>query len=93
MVLPNTSRFQLNQGETEWVEKKYVEVTVKVPEGIMQFLNDIIQSTNYDSVQEYLEDTIISRVEANIDGDIFNPTVKAVAERYCLKEEFSIEDS
>jgi hypothetical protein len=74
-------------------EKKYVEVTVKVPEGIMQFLKDIIPSTNYDSVQEYLKDTIISRVEADIDGDIFNPTVKAVAERYGLKEEFGIEDS
>jgi len=74
-------------------EKKYVEVTVKVPEGIMQFLNDIMPSTNYDSVQEYLKDAIISRVEADIDGDMFNPTVKAVAERYNLKEEFDIKDS
>jgi len=74
-------------------EKKYVEVTVNVPEGIMQFLNDIMPSTNYDSVQEYLEDAIISKVEADIDGDMFNPTVKAVAERHNLKEEFDIKDS
>ena len=74
-------------------EKKYVEVTVNVPEGIMQFLNDIIPASNYDSVQEYLEDAIINKVEGDIDGDIFNPTLKAVAERYNLKEEFDIKDS
>ena len=59
----------------------------------MQFLNDIIPSTNYDSVQEYLEDAIIGRVQGDIEGDMFNPTLKAVAERYGLKEEFGIEDS
>ena len=73
-------------------EKKLVEVTLKVPEGIMQFLNDIIPLTNYDSVQEYLKYAIISRVEGDIDADIFYPTVKAVAERYDLKEEFDIKD-
>ena len=74
-------------------EKKYVEVTVNVPEGIMQFLNDIIPASNYDSVQEYLEDAIISKVEGDIDGDMFNPTVKAVAERFNLKVEFDIKVS
>ena len=73
-------------------EKKLVEVTLKVPKGIMQFLNDIIPSTNYDSVQEYLEDAIIGRVQADIEGDMFNPTLKAVAERYSLKEEFDVKD-
>ena len=69
-----------------------IEVTLKVPKGIMQFLNDIIPSTNYDSLHEYLEDAIISRVQADIEGDMFNPTLKAVAERYGLKEEFDIKD-
>ena len=73
-------------------EKESVKVTVNVPKGIMQFLNDIIPVSNYDSVQSYLTDAIISRVEADIDGDVFNPTVKAVAERYGLKEEFGIKD-
>ena len=70
-----------------------VEMTVKVPKGIIQFLNDIIPSTNYDSVQEYLEDAVIGRVQADIEGDMFNPTLKAVAERYDLKEEFEVKDS
>jgi hypothetical protein len=69
-----------------------VEVTVKVPKGIMQFLTDIIQASNYDSVDEYLTDAIISRVEGDIDGDVFNPTLKSVAKRYNLKEEFDIKD-
>jgi len=73
--------------------KELVEVTVKVPKGIMQFLNDIIPSTNYDNIQEYLEDAIIGRVQADIEGDTFNPTLKAVAERYDLKEEFEVKDS
>jgi len=74
-------------------EKEIVEVTVKVPKGIMQFLNDIIPITYYDSVQSYLKDAIISRVEGDIDASVFYPTVKAVAERYGLKEEFDIKDS
>jgi len=73
-------------------EKEPVEVTVKVPKGIMQFLNNIIPSTEYDSIDEYLEDAIVGRVQADIEGDIFNPTLKAVAERYDLKEEFEVKD-
>jgi len=74
-------------------KKESVEVTLKVPKGIIQFLNDIIPSTEYDSVQSYLEDAIIGRVQGDIEGDIFNPVLKSVAERYGLKEEFGIEDS
>jgi hypothetical protein len=74
------------------MSKETVEVTVKVPKGIMQFLNDIIPASKYDSVDEYLTDAIISRVEGDIDADVFYPTVKSVAERYGLKEEFDIED-
>jgi len=74
-------------------EKELVEVTIKVPKGIMQFLNDIIPVTNYDSIQEYLKDAIISRVEGDIDANIFYPDVKRVAERYDLKEEFDIKEA
>ena len=74
-------------------ETKYMEVTVKVAKGIMEFLNDIIPSTNYDSVQEYLEDAVVGRVQADIEGDMFNPTLKDVTKRYDLKEEFEVKDS
>ena len=73
--------------------KETVEVTVKVPEGLMQFLNDIIPASNYDSIPDYLTDAIISRVEGDIDAGIFVLSVKAVAKRYNLKEEFNIKDS
>jgi len=73
-------------------EKELVEVTVKVPKGIIQFLNDIIPTSKYDNIQEYLKDSIISRVEGDIDADIFSPSVKGVAEKYDLKEEFDIKD-
>jgi len=74
-------------------EKELVEVTVKVPKGIIQFLNDIIPTSKYDNIQEYLKDAIISKVEGDIDADIFSPSVKGVAEKYDLKEEFEIKDS
>jgi hypothetical protein len=73
-------------------EKETVEVTVKVPKGIVQFLNDIIPVSKYDSLQEYLTEAIVSRVEGDIDADVFSPTVKSVAIKYSLKEEFEIKD-
>jgi len=81
----------MSEKETE-TKKESVQVTVKVPKGIIQFLNDIIPASKYDSLQEYLEDAIINKVEGDIDGEIFNPTLKAVAEKYGLKEEFDIKD-
>ena len=68
---------------------KTVTVTVNVPEGIMQFLNDIIPSTEFVSVKEYLEDAIVSRVQSDIENDCFNPILKKVTERYKLEEIFS----
>ena len=73
-------------------ETELVEVTFKVPKGIIQFLNDIIPTSKYDNIQEYLKEAIISRVEGDIDADIFSPSVKGVAEKYDLKEEFEIKD-
>jgi len=66
-----------------------VEVTLNVPKGLIQFLKDIIPSTSYDSVQEYLEDCIISRVEGDIDADIFTPKMKEVIKRYKLEGVFN----
>ena len=68
---------------------KTVTVTVNVPEGIMQFLNDIIPSTEFVSVKEYLEDAIVGRVQSDIENDSFNPILKKVTERYKLEEIFS----
>jgi TRAP-type uncharacterized transport system substrate-binding protein len=73
-------------------EKKLLEVTVKVPEGLMRFLKDIIPASTYDNIDEYLTDAIISRVYGDIDASVFYPTIKAVAERYDLKEEFEVKD-
>jgi hypothetical protein len=76
----------MSEKETKAFETE--DVTVKVPKGIMQFLEDIIPSTTYDSVQHYLEDAIISRIEGDIDGDVFNPTLKRVVNRYKLEGVF-----
>ena len=73
-------------------KKKTVSVTLEVPEGLMKFLEDIVPSTNYESVKEYLEDAMVDRVRADIEGEQFNPTVKSVAEKYGLKEEFEVKD-
>ena len=71
--------------ETETKAPETVEVTVKVPKGIMQFLNDIIPSTEYETVQAYLEEAVRSRVEGDIENDIFNPKLKEVVKRYKLE--------
>ena len=73
-------------------EKESVKVTVNVPKGILQFLEDIKKATWFSTVEEYLEDAIVGRVRADIEGDAFNPTLKAVAEKYDLKEEFEVKD-
>ena len=74
------------------MSKKTVSVTLEVPEGLMKFLEDIVPSTDFESVKDYLEDAIISKVEGDIDGDYFRPTLKNVAEKYGLKEEFEVKD-
>jgi hypothetical protein len=56
-------------------------------------LEDIRKAVWFDTVDQYLENAIVSRVQADIDGEVFNLTVKAVAERYTLKEEFDIKEA
>ena len=72
--------------------KKTVTVTLEIPEGLMKFLEDIVPSTDFESEKEYLEDAVISKVEGDIDGDFFRPTLKNVAKKYGLKEEFEVKD-
>ena len=69
-------------------QKETVEVTVKVPKGIMQFLDDIKGITWFKTVNEYLEDEIISRVEGDIENDCFTPKLKEVVEQYNLEGVF-----
>ena len=66
-----------------------VEITIKVPKGITRFLEDIIPSTEFESVQEYLEEAVSSRVEGDIENDMFNPKLKEVTKRYNLEGVFS----
>ncbi len=73
-------------------ETELVEVTIKVPKGILQFLEDIKKATWFSTADEYLESAIVSRVMADIDSDVFNPTLKAVAEKYDFKKEFEVKD-
>jgi hypothetical protein len=75
------------------MSKKTVSVTLEIPEGLMQFLKDIVPSTEYESVKDYLEDAVISKVAGDIEGEYFNPTLKNVAKKYNLKEEFDIKEA
>jgi len=75
--------------ETKTEAYETVKVTIEVPKGIMQFLKDIVPSTEYEDVQKYLEEAVRSRVEGDIENDIFNPILKKVTERYKLEGVFS----
>ena len=75
--------------ETKTEAYETVKVTIEVPKGIMQFLKDIIPSTEYEDVQKYLEEAVRSRVGSDIENDIFNPKLKKVTERYGLEGVFS----
>ena len=67
-----------------------VKVTVNVPKGLMQFLEDNEANNEFDSIQDYMEDAIIDRVQADINAGTFNPTVKDVAKKYGLEEAFGV---
>ena len=69
-------------------ETETVKVTIEVPKGIMQFLKDITPATEYENVQKYLEEAVRSRVEGDIENDMFNPDLKSVMKRYKLEGVF-----
>lgn len=66
------------------------QVTLNLPEGLIQFLEDFKVPSGFDSVESYLEDAVIAHVQADIDGEAFNPTVKEVAKKYDLAKEFGV---
>ena len=75
-------------GRENLSETETVTVTVRVPKGIIQFLNDIKGTGEFDTVEQYLEEAIISRVQADIENDQFNPTIEKVTEKYNLDKIF-----
>ena len=60
-------------------------VTINVAGGIMKFLEDIIPSTEYESVKDYLEEAVRSRVEGDIENNMFTPKLKEVVKRHKLE--------
>ena len=65
-------------------ENESSKVTVNVSKGIAQFLEDVIPSTEFESDKEYLEEAVVGRVQADIEGDMFNPKPKRLASQYFL---------
>lgn len=72
------------------MSEETVEVTLNLPKGLMDFLNDYKVATGFDTIKAYLEDAVVDRVRADIDAGTFSPTVKAIAEEYNLKEAFDV---
>jgi len=61
-------------------------VTLLVPKGILDFLKDMESLTTIPSaVKKYLEYIVIDRVRADIDADVFAPTIEEVSKRYGLE--------
>lgn len=63
-------------------KEEYVEVTLKLPKGLLEFLNDMKACFDC-SVEEYLEYSLLDTLRAQIEADfIFSPTVEDVAKKY-----------
>ncbi len=69
---------------------KTKSVTINIPEGIVQFLEDFKIASGFNSIGEYLENAVVAQVQADIDGEAFNPTVKGVAKKYGLATAFGV---
>ena len=70
------------------MNEESVKVTLRVPKGIVQFLNDIKGTGEFDTVDQYLEEAIISRVQSDIENDVFTPTIEKVTAKYNLDKIF-----
>lgn len=67
---------------------EYVEVTLKIPKGLIDFLEDMKACFDC-SVKEHLEITLLDSIKAQIEADfIFAPTVESVVEKYHLEGVF-----
>ena len=73
-------------------KNEMVEVTLNIPKGVMKFLNDHQIMLGFNTVKEYMEDALVDRVRADIDGEYFKLTVKGVAQKYGLQKEFEVKD-
>ncbi|MEJ2242635.1 MAG: hypothetical protein P8Y18_10930 [Candidatus Bathyarchaeota archaeon] len=51
-------------------------------------IEDAISVTTYESVKDYMEETVTQCVRSDIENGEFNPTVKDIAERYGLEGVF-----
>lgn len=66
-------------------KEETVEVTLKLPKAIVDFLKDM-QTTLNMTVEEYLVFSIIQAVGADLDtNDVFVPSPAELVERYGLK--------
>ena len=74
------------------MSEKESTVKIRVPVGIMQFLKDIEGTGPFDSVDQYLEEAIISRVQSDIENNELNPTIEKVTEKYNLDRIFYTEN-
>lgn len=65
-------------------KQETVEVTLKLPKAIMDFLKDMAPSIEM-TVEEYLTYSIIQAVAADVDTfDVFVPTWKQIVDKYGL---------
>jgi len=70
---------------------EYVEVKVKVPTKIMKFLEGMVEQGSIESVQEYLEYSVLEAVEADINSDdVFVPSFEQLVKRYDLSQIFEV---
>jgi len=71
-------------------EKETVEVTLKLPKAIVDFLKDSETSMRM-TVEEYLTYSIVHSVAADIDTfDVFVPTWKQIVDKYGLEAEATL---
>ena len=63
---------------------EYVDVTVKLPKGLLAFLNDV-KGVLDGSVEDYLQYSVIDSVSAHIESGFFAPDKAEVIKRYSLE--------
>jgi hypothetical protein len=68
---------------------EYVPVTIKVPRKLLTFLEAMAKQGIIESLQNYLEYSIIEAVQADINtDDVFHPSFEQLIKRYDLGETF-----
>ena len=70
------------------MNEETVKVTLNLPKGLLDFLNDYKAATGFDTIQEYMEYKLIDGIRADIDAGAYNPTVKDVGKKYNITKAF-----